>query len=163
MITLNKKYVLMKDIEEKANAYIGHMALACEYDQSDAVAAFMSHLKDIPEQAVVSKDEYDNLYKKYMTLLRLLNGEWVNCDDVEAAMNITFREGLKRFDFGRDGRWNKPPLNGQYTVAKFRMCEKTLKPQPAVFWCEEDEIDYAKANAQANPTTHEWELHLSEE
>ena len=147
---MDKKYVLLEDIEEKANAYIGHMALACEYDQSDAVAAFLPKLRDISAQDVVSKESLDALQKQVDTLRKLISGEWVKCDDVEAAMNITFREGLKMFDFGRMVEWNKPPLNGQYVVTKFRLDPEKIPDKYSVeFWTEEDNIGYAKVNSQS--------------
>lgn len=105
------------------------------------------------EAAVVSihayrrvQKEKEEFIKKYNTLRRLLDGYWVNTDDVQEALEIDFSEGLKMFDFGRQAVWNRPPKNGQYIVTKFRVCDKTIK-EPGVFWCEEDDIGYAKANA----------------
>lgn len=65
---------------------------------------------------------------KYVeTLRKLLNGEWVDCQEVQEALDISFSEGLKKFDFGRLAKWNAAPLNGQRIIAKFRLCEKTIE------------------------------------
>ena len=64
--------------------------------------------------------------KHVETLRRLLNGEWVDCKEVEAALDITFAEGLKKFEFGRIAKWNQAPLNGQKIITKFRLSEKTI-------------------------------------
>lgn len=38
-------------------------------------------------------------------LQRLAAGEWVECSAVQKALNITFAEGLHRFDFCRIVEW----------------------------------------------------------
>ena len=65
---------------------------------------------------------------KYVdTLRKLLNGEWVDCVEVQEALDISFSEGLKRFDFGRMAKWNPAPYNGQCIITKFKLCEKTVE------------------------------------
>ena len=70
--------------------------------------------------------EYDVLAKKYETLRKLLQGQWVDTQAVQEAMDIDFAEGMRMFDFGRTVKWNKAPLNGQKVLTKFRLCEKTI-------------------------------------
>lgn len=66
-------------------------------------------------------------YKDHVdTLRKLLRGEWVDTDKVCAALDISFSEGMKMFEFGRIAKWNKAPLNGQKIIAKFRLSEKTI-------------------------------------
>ena len=64
---------------------------------------------------------------KYETLKKLLEGQWVDCKAVQDALDITFAEGLKKFEFGRIAKWNPVPLNGQKVITKFRLCEKTIE------------------------------------
>lgn len=110
----------------------------------------------------VSIEEYQSVCKDLEALQSLLRGEWVDTERVCTALNITFSEGMKMFDFGRMAAWNKAPKNGQYIVTKFRIAEKTVQP-PKVFWCEEDDIGYAKVTAEPNMDTHQWELILEQQ
>ncbi len=107
--------------------------------------------------------ENEDLLKKCETLRKLINGNWVDTQDVQEALDIDFKEGLKMFDFGRQVAWNKPPKNGQFVVTKFRICEKTIKPAPEVFWCEKDDIKYAEVNAKVNEDSFQWELVLEQQ
>ena len=68
-----------------------------------------------------------NYENKYKTLKKLLEGRWVDCQAVQDALDITFAEGLKMFEFGRIAKWNPAPLNGQKVITKFRLCEKTIE------------------------------------
>ena len=111
----------------------------------------MSNVPTVPIHA------YNRIKKNYETLKKLLNGEWADTDAVQEALGISFSEGMKMFDFGRMVAWNRPPLNGQRIVTKFRICDKTIK-EPKVFWCEEDDIGYASVKAESNKDTHQWEL-----
>lgn len=37
------------------------------------------------------------------------NGEWCNTQDICRLLNITFEEGLHKFEFSRTAEWNKAP------------------------------------------------------
>lgn len=54
-------------------------------------------------------------------VLRLLAGEWVNTNDVCSALDLDFKTCMNMFDFSREVFWNKPPLNGQFIITKFRI------------------------------------------
>ena len=54
-------------------------------------------------------------------LKRLINGEWVDSCDVEAALGLTFAECVKRFEMSRIATWNPYPLNGQRVDVQFRI------------------------------------------
>ena len=82
------------------------------------------------------QSEYTALAKKYETLRKLLQGQWVDTDAVQEALDIDFAEGMRMFDFGRTVKWNKAPLNGQKVITKFRLCEKTID-QLGIFPFEE--------------------------
>lgn len=73
--------------------------------------------RDVYREGLISAKE------KLNTLQRLVNGEWVATQDVEEALGITFREGLKRFEFSREASWNPWPLNGQRIETFFRLKE----------------------------------------
>jgi hypothetical protein len=49
------------------------------------------------------------------------NGEWCDTQDICQLLNITFEEGLRRFEFSRTAEWNKAPLNGQRITTKFKI------------------------------------------
>lgn len=74
----------------------------------------------------VSIHAYNRVKKENEVLRKLLNGEWVDTDAVQETLGITFQEGIQMFDFGRQVKWNKPPLEGQKVITKFRLCEKTI-------------------------------------
>lgn len=60
---------------------------------------------------------------------RLLNGEWVETDEVQKALGITFAEGLRRFEFSRTAEWwsivgkteEERARNGQKIETYFRL------------------------------------------
>lgn len=49
------------------------------------------------------------------------NGEWCNTQDICRLLNITFEEGLHKFEFSRTAKWHKAPLEGQKITCKFRI------------------------------------------
>ena len=49
------------------------------------------------------------------------NREWCDTQDICRLLNITFAEGLHKFEFSRTAEWNNAPLNGQKIVTKFRI------------------------------------------
>lgn len=111
---------------------------------------------------IVSVHAYRRVKKDHEVLKRLLNGEWVDKDDVCTAMGITFTEAMQMFEYGRMAKWNPAPLNGQRVVEKFRISEKTLKT-PQIFWCDEDDFKPAEIKAEVNQDTHQWELILEQQ
>ena len=100
--------------------------------------------------------------EKVLALRKLINGEWVEKVIVCEAMGIDSTEASQLFEYGRMAVWNKPPLNGQRVVEKFRISEKTLK-LPKLFWCDEDNFKQATVSAEVNPKTHQWELVLEQQ
>lgn len=52
------------------------------------------------------------------------NGKWCDTDDICRLLNISFVDGMRKFDFSREAEWNKYPLNGQKITTKFRIKEK---------------------------------------
>jgi hypothetical protein len=75
----------------------------------------------------VSIHAYNRVKKENEVLRKLLNGEWVDTEAVQDVLSITFAEGMRKFDFGRQVKWNKAPLSGQKVITKFRLCEKTIE------------------------------------
>jgi len=49
------------------------------------------------------------------------NGEWRNTIDICRILNISFAEGLTRFEFSRTAEWNPAPMEGQKITTKFRI------------------------------------------
>ena len=76
----------------------------------------------------IDESAFNELETENDILKRLINGEWVDCDDVQKALGIDFRTGLKMFDFSRTAEWNPYPLNGQKITIKFRL-KMTGDPQ----------------------------------
>lgn len=69
-------------------------------------------------------DLINRLRAEKEVLMRLIRGEWVDCEAVQNAMEIDFNAAWKIFDFSRTAEWNPEPLNGQKITTKFRL--KTL-------------------------------------
>lgn len=62
-----------------------------------------------------------NLWMKADILTDFINGEWIDTENIQTALNIDFSTGMERFDFSRTAEWNPPPLNGQKVTTKFRL------------------------------------------
>jgi hypothetical protein len=97
--------------------------------------------------------ENEELAKKYKTLCKLINGYWVDTQDVQDALEIDFKEGMRRFDFGRTAKWNKAPLEGQKIITKFRLHEKTAETA-GVYSFETDAFEECNLSPRVNPETH---------
>jgi hypothetical protein len=61
------------------------------------------------------------------TLRKLLNGEWVDTEEVQTAFGIDFATGMSLFELSREAVWNAPPLNGQKITTKFRLKAEPVK------------------------------------
>lgn len=105
--------------------------------------------------------ENEDLCKKYETLRKLLEGHWVDAQDVQDALDIDFKEGCERFELGRAAKWNKQPLNGQRIITKFRLHEKTAETA-GIFDFDPEDIKECCLSPKPNPKTHEWELNIEE-
>ena len=162
---MEDKLIRLSDADTLLRDYADQCHGIGKYEKASGVLSALKHLTDIPglKPNVVNQAEYDYIKKDRDTLRKLIAGEWVDCEAVQRALDITFSQGLKMFDFGRMVAWNKQPKNGQFIVTKFRICEKTVKPKPEVFWCEEDDIKYAEINAKVNEDNHQWELVLEQQ
>lgn len=68
---------------------------------------------------------------------RLLAGEWVDCQEVQEALDIDFATGLRLFEFSRTAKWNPAPLNGQCIKTEFRLQQppEGYKPLAAAEEC----------------------------
>lgn len=53
-------------------------------------------------------------------------GEWCDTQDICRLLNITFVEGLRKFEFSRTAEWNKAPLEGQKITTRFRLKREAL-------------------------------------
>lgn len=77
------------------------------------------------------------------TLRKLLNGEWVDTEEVQTAFGIDFATGMSLFELSREAVWNAPPLNGQKITTKFRLKAEPVKrgrwveKEDAVMHCTE--------------------------
>ena len=96
----------------------------CLLEAADTLWQKETEIEQLQTERDVYREELISAKEKLDTLQRLLNGEWVDTQDVEAALGITFREGLKRFEFSREASWNPWPLNGQRITTKFRLKEE---------------------------------------
>ena len=56
-----------------------------------------------------------------LILKQFINGEWVDCKEIQEALSIDFATGLKQFDFSRNAEWCPAPLCGQKITTKFRL------------------------------------------
>ena len=105
--------------------------------------------------------ENEDLLKKCDTLHRLINGNWVDTQDVQDALGIGFKECLKLFDFCRTVKCTPEPSNGQKVITKFRLCEKTVKSKE-LFEFNSEDIKECELAPRVNPDTHQWELCLQD-
>lgn len=60
-------------------------------------------------------------YADTQILAAFNDGKWCDTQDICRLLNITFEEGLRKFEFSRTAEWNAAPLNGQKITTKFRL------------------------------------------
>lgn len=134
----------IKSIDDYAQALYSHN----DWKMGETADHCATLLENVPDEYVVSKAEYDYIKKDRDTLRKLVAGEWVDCEAVQRALDITFSQGLKMFDFGRQVAWNKFPKNGQYIVTKFRLDPEKIPDKYSVqFWTEDDDTAYDDFNS----------------
>lgn len=150
---MEDKLIRLSDAETMLRAYAEQCHGIGEYKKASGVLSALKHLTDIPglKPNVVNQAEYDYIKKDRNTLRKLVAGEWVDCEAVQRALDITFSQGLKMFDFGRQVAWNKPPKNGQYVVTKFRLDPEKIPDKYSVeFWTANDDTAYNDFNTTDN-------------
>ena len=134
-----------------------------KYEKASGVLSALKHVLGLPAAEVVSLEQNLKLNFQCNVLKALLKGEWVDCTDAMEALDITFDQGMKMFEFGRTASWNPAPLEGQKVCTKFRISEKTLE-QTKMYDFEEDfKIQEAIVKARSNPDNHQWELILEQQ
>lgn len=69
------------------------------------------------------------LQEQLNAIRNLFKGEWVDTEIICKALDIDFSTGLRMFDFNRQAKWCKPPLNGQIVTTKFRLKKETKDEQ----------------------------------
>lgn len=114
-------------------------------------------LENIPDAYVVTMDEYRKLTFKCTIMKALLMGEWVKCTDVQEALDITFDQCMKMFQFGVGGPWDNPE------DVRFRIGEKTLEQTKMKDFEADFKIQEAMLKPRVNPDTHQWELVLEQQ
>lgn len=71
--------------------------------------------------------------RHHEVLKRFCLGKWQDTEKVEAALDIDWDEGTKRFKWGRIANWNPRPWNGQYVITKYRL-KDSEEPWPDEHW-----------------------------
>ena len=133
-----------------------------KYEKASGVLSALKHVLGLPAAEVVALEENLKLNFQCNVLKALLKGEWVRCNDVQEALNITFNQGMKMFEVGRVGPWTPCYLEDNHNIA-FRICEKTLEQTKMHDFEEDFKIQEAVVKARSNPDTHQWELLLEQQ
>jgi len=87
-----------------------------------------------------AENEIDKLNFKVNVMKRLLNGEWVETEDVCEALEMTFTEAFKLFDFNRTAEWwsivgktdEERNRDGQCIKTEFRIKQTELERYKAI-------------------------------
>lgn len=109
--TGNGKRLIDADVLLASDIYYDHCkCLILRYEVENA-----------PTVDAVEVEKYNELWHDNDVLKRLINGEWVDTEDVQKALGIDFSTGMRMFEFSRTAKWNPAPLNGQYIETKFRL------------------------------------------
>ena len=90
-------------------------------EAANAIEALTAELAEERHRHDRLQDWDRGLTEQGEILKRLINGEWVDSCDVEAALGLTFAECVKRFEMNRIATWNTYPLNGQRVDVQFRI------------------------------------------
>lgn len=153
---MEDKLIRLSDANTLLRGYADQCHGIGKYEKASGVLSALKHLVDIPglKPNVVTQAEYDYIKRDRDVLRKLVTGEWVDCEEVQRALDITFSQGLKMFDFGRQVAWNKAPKNGQYVVTKFRLDPNKIPDKYSMeFWTQEDDAaynDFNKADDEIN-------------
>ena len=115
----------------------------CQYND---IAVFLDDAIKIVQEVA---EEYQKDNKE--TITKLLSGEWVDCDKVQQALGMSFKECFSLFDFSRTAEWwclagktkEEKNRNGQKITTKFKLksndggwilCKERLpEPEPRRF------------------------------
>lgn len=146
-----KREAAIKAIDEYAQKLYAHN----DWKMGETVDDCIAILKDIDEENVINIQEWHTLHFKYNVLKELLKGEWVKCEYVQEALNITFDQGIKMFQLG-----------GPFEDAedfRFRIGQKTLEQTKMKDFEKDFKIQEAFLNSRSNPDTHQWELILEQQ
>jgi hypothetical protein len=93
-------------------------------------------LENVPDEYVVRIEEWTSLNYRCNVLKALLMGEWVKCQDVLDALNITFDMALKMFQMGTVMPWNSSYEEGKDNIS-FRIGDKTANYADMQLYAEE--------------------------
>ena len=114
-------------IAEKALDLINRQQSEIERLQKE-VNLVSIQFQDVQERQEESQAEIKRLEEESLILKQFINGEWVDCKEIQEALSIDFATGLKRFDFSRTAEWCPAPLCGQKITSKFRLSDnKAIK------------------------------------
>ena len=73
-----------------------------------------------------AEGEIEKLQEKLLTMTRLAKGEWVETEDVCNALDMTFTEAFKLFDFSRTADWWSVVGETEEERAREGQCIKTM-------------------------------------
>ena len=90
-------------------------------EAADAIETLAAELAEERHRHDRLQDWDRGLTEQGEILKRLINGEWVDSCDEEAALGLTFAESVKRFEMNRIATWKPYPLNGQRVDVQFRI------------------------------------------
>ena len=90
------------------------------------ISALYSRMNDLFEELEKEKRHHE-------VLKRFCLGKWQDSEKIEAALDIDWNEGTKRFEWGRIANWNPHPWNGQYVITKFKL-KGSEEPWPDEHW-----------------------------
>ena len=100
----------------------------CPYSIDTVSCERMKLLEDSLDLINRQKAEIEEMKEENLILKQFINGEWVDCKEIQEALSIDFATGLKRFDFSRNAEWCPAPLCGQKITTKFRLSDnKAIK------------------------------------
>ncbi len=136
----------MKALDEYAQKLYAHN----DWKMGETVDDCIAILKDIDEENVLPIEQYYKLNFECTVLKTLLKGEWVKCNDVQEALNITFDQGLKMFQLGG-------PFDNLEDF-RFRIGKKTLEQVEVKDFEEDFKTQETMFRSQINPDTHQLEV-----
>lgn len=94
------------------------------YGESCSDLRFLNIIQDMTAEILSLREKNEDMRKivnDANILTAFYNGEWCDTQDICRLLNITFEEGLRKFEFSRTAEWNKAPLNGQKITTQFRI------------------------------------------
>jgi hypothetical protein len=112
---------------ESLDSYAQDLYQQGEWNNGKTAHYCATLLESVPDKYVVCIEEWNKLKFECNVLKALLKGEWVRCRDAMEALNITFDQGIKMFQFCVTGAWPTSEDNVSFRISEHTIAQTKTK------------------------------------